>query len=84
MLQNAKEFYDRFIQEQLDAPEVHHDLGLAHLRLAKIQQALGDFAAAEAFTWHPMGRRAVPRLARGRAVHLAWQDATRTGDVENC
>jgi serine/threonine protein kinase/tetratricopeptide (TPR) repeat protein len=47
MLQNAKDFYDRFIQEQLDAPEVRHDLGLAHLRLAKIQQALGDYAAAQ-------------------------------------
>src|SRR5262249_16664691 len=47
MLQNANEFYDRFIREHLDAPEVRHDLGLAHLRLAKIQQALGDYAAAQ-------------------------------------
>jgi serine/threonine protein kinase len=47
LLQNAKEFYERFIREQLDAPEVRQDLGRAHVRLAKIQQALGDFAAAE-------------------------------------
>src|SRR5262249_11999668 len=35
MLQNARDFYDRFIREHLDAPEVRHDLGLAYLRLAK-------------------------------------------------
>jgi serine/threonine protein kinase/tetratricopeptide (TPR) repeat protein len=46
LLQNAKEFYERFIREQLDAPEVRRDLGLAHVRLAKIQRALGDHAAA--------------------------------------
>src|SRR5262249_56396913 len=40
LLQNAKEFYERFIGERLDAPEVRHDLGLAHVRLAKIHQAL--------------------------------------------
>jgi tetratricopeptide (TPR) repeat protein len=48
MLQNAKEFYERFIRERLDAPEVRHDLGLAHIRLAKIDRALGDYAAAQA------------------------------------
>jgi serine/threonine protein kinase/tetratricopeptide (TPR) repeat protein len=47
LLQNAKEFYERFIREQLDAPEVRHDLGLAHVRLAKIHQTLGDYAAAQ-------------------------------------
>jgi serine/threonine protein kinase/tetratricopeptide (TPR) repeat protein len=46
MLQNAKEFYERFIDEQLDTPDVRHDLGLAHLRLAKIHDVLGDFAEA--------------------------------------
>jgi tetratricopeptide (TPR) repeat protein len=47
LLQNAKEFYDRFIRERLDAPEVRQDLGSAHVRLAKIHQALGDFAGAK-------------------------------------
>jgi serine/threonine protein kinase/tetratricopeptide (TPR) repeat protein len=72
LLQNAKEFYERFTREQLDflpakrvlhfskkesnegftreqldAAELRDDLGLAHLRLARIHQALGDFAAAQ-------------------------------------
>jgi serine/threonine protein kinase/tetratricopeptide (TPR) repeat protein len=47
LLQNAKDFYERFIRERPDAPEVRHDLGLAHLRLAKIEEVLGDFAAAK-------------------------------------
>jgi serine/threonine protein kinase/tetratricopeptide (TPR) repeat protein len=47
LLQNAKEFYERFIRERLDAPEVRQELGLAHVRLAKIHQTLGDFAGAQ-------------------------------------
>lgn len=47
LLQNAKEFYERFIREQLGVPSVRHDLGLAHYRLAKIQEVLSDFAAAQ-------------------------------------
>jgi serine/threonine protein kinase/tetratricopeptide (TPR) repeat protein len=47
LLQNAKEFYERFIREQSDAPAARHDLGLAHVRLAKIQQVLGDYREAE-------------------------------------
>jgi serine/threonine protein kinase/tetratricopeptide (TPR) repeat protein len=47
LLEKAKDFYERFIREHLDAPEVRHDLGLAHLRLAKIHDALGDYAVAE-------------------------------------
>ncbi len=47
LLQNAQEFYERFIRERLDVPEVRQDLGLAHVRLAKIHQALGDLAAAQ-------------------------------------
>jgi cell division protein FtsL len=35
LLQNAQEFYERFIRERLDAPEVRQNLGLAHVRLAK-------------------------------------------------
>jgi serine/threonine protein kinase/tetratricopeptide (TPR) repeat protein len=47
LLQNAKEFYKRFIREQFDAPAVRYDLGLAYLRLAEIDRELGDYAAAE-------------------------------------
>jgi tetratricopeptide (TPR) repeat protein len=47
LLQNAKEFYERSIREQNDAPEAQHDLGVAHHRLANIQQVLGDYTGAE-------------------------------------
>jgi tetratricopeptide (TPR) repeat protein len=47
LLQDAKEFYERFINEQFDAPGVRYDLGLAHYRLGEIHRELGDFAAAE-------------------------------------
>jgi serine/threonine-protein kinase len=47
LLQNVKEFYERFIREQFDAPEVRHDLGVAHYRLAKIHEVVGDYAAAQ-------------------------------------
>jgi tetratricopeptide (TPR) repeat protein len=57
LLQNAKEFYERFIGEQLDAPEVRHDLGLAHLRLARIHRALGDYVAAR-----PLAEKAIEIL----------------------
>jgi tetratricopeptide (TPR) repeat protein len=47
LLQNAKEFYERFIREQFDAPAVRYDLGLAHHRLGEIYRELGDYPAAE-------------------------------------
>jgi serine/threonine protein kinase/tetratricopeptide (TPR) repeat protein len=47
LLQNAREFYERFIREQFDAPGVRYDLGLAHRRLAEIHHELSDYAAAE-------------------------------------
>ncbi len=47
LLQNAKEFYERFIHEQFDAPGVRYDMGLAHFRLGEIDRELGEFAAAE-------------------------------------
>jgi serine/threonine protein kinase len=46
LLQNAKEFYERFIRERFDAPAVRYDLGLAYLRLAEIHLELGDYPAA--------------------------------------
>jgi tetratricopeptide (TPR) repeat protein/tRNA A-37 threonylcarbamoyl transferase component Bud32 len=50
LLANAKEFYEHFIREQGDAPEVRHELVLAHLRLAKIDEVLGDYTAAQALS----------------------------------
>src|SRR5262249_27741368 len=47
LLMNAKEFYERFIREQFDAPGVRYDLGLAHYRLAEIHGELGNYGAAE-------------------------------------
>jgi serine/threonine protein kinase len=46
-LRSAREFYERFVGEQFDAPEVRYDLGLAHHRLAEIDRELGNFPAAE-------------------------------------
>ena len=47
LLQKAKEFYERFIREQFDAPVVRYDLGLAYHRLGEIHRELGDYSAAE-------------------------------------
>jgi tetratricopeptide (TPR) repeat protein len=47
LLQNAREFYGRFVLEHTDAADVRHDLGLAHQRLAEINRVLGDYPAAE-------------------------------------
>jgi tetratricopeptide (TPR) repeat protein len=47
LLQNAREFYGRFVLEHADDADVRHDLGLAHQRLAEINRVLGDYPAAE-------------------------------------
>jgi serine/threonine protein kinase/tetratricopeptide (TPR) repeat protein len=47
LLQNAREFYGRFVLERAGAADVRHDLGLAHQRLAEINRVLGDYPAAE-------------------------------------
>jgi serine/threonine protein kinase/tetratricopeptide (TPR) repeat protein len=46
LLQNAREFYERFIREQFDVPGVRYDLGRAHHRLAEIHRELSEYAAA--------------------------------------
>ena len=46
LLQDAREFYERFIRERFDAPSVRYDLGLAYHRLAEIHWELGDYVAA--------------------------------------
>jgi tetratricopeptide (TPR) repeat protein len=45
-LGNAREFYERFVRERFDTPEVRHDLGLAHRRLAELDRELGNYPAA--------------------------------------
>jgi len=47
LLHSTKGFYERFIDEHFDAPEVRNDLGLAYLRLAEIDRELGEYPAAE-------------------------------------
>jgi serine/threonine protein kinase/tetratricopeptide (TPR) repeat protein len=47
LLQSARSFYERFIQEEFDTPAVRYDLGLAYHRLTDINRELGDTAAAE-------------------------------------
>jgi tetratricopeptide (TPR) repeat protein/tRNA A-37 threonylcarbamoyl transferase component Bud32 len=64
LLANAKEFYERFIGEQLDAPEVRHELGLAHIRLARIHEVLGDYAAAQA-----LSNKAIEALGESARAH---------------
>jgi serine/threonine protein kinase len=46
LVQNAKEFYERFIREQFETPGVRHDLGRAYLRLAEIERELANYPAA--------------------------------------
>ena len=54
-------------------------------RLAPAAAAVPDFAAAEAFTWHPVGRRAVPvtRVSRVDMGLLKGIDRVRDLLVEN-
>jgi serine/threonine protein kinase/tetratricopeptide (TPR) repeat protein len=47
LLQNAKEFYERFIKEQPDLPSARYDVALSHLRLGDINQVLGDYGVAQ-------------------------------------
>jgi tetratricopeptide (TPR) repeat protein len=46
LLQTAREFHERFVREQFDAPGLRYDLGLAHRRLAEIDRELGEYGAA--------------------------------------
>jgi serine/threonine protein kinase/tetratricopeptide (TPR) repeat protein len=80
LLQNAKEFYERFIREQLDAPEVRRDLGLAHVRLAKIQRALGDHAAARALSEKAI--EILDELARAHGEVAEYQRDLAAGHFE--
>jgi tetratricopeptide (TPR) repeat protein len=46
-IQSVRDFYERFVRERFDTPEVRYDLGLAHHRLAEIDRELGHYPAAE-------------------------------------
>ncbi len=46
-LRSAREFYERFVREQFDAPEVRYDLGLGHHRLAEIDREMGNYPTAQ-------------------------------------
>jgi tetratricopeptide (TPR) repeat protein len=47
LLLQAKEFYEKFTQEQPNEPALQAELASAHIRLATIYATLGDLAAAE-------------------------------------
>jgi tetratricopeptide (TPR) repeat protein len=47
LLQQAREFYDRFLKERADDPSLRHDVALASYRLGNIERELGNFPAAE-------------------------------------
>jgi eukaryotic-like serine/threonine-protein kinase len=64
VLANAKDFYERFIEEQPDAVEIREDLGLAHIRLAKIHDVLGEYATAQA-----LSEKAIELLGELARVH---------------
>jgi tetratricopeptide (TPR) repeat protein len=80
LLQNAKEFYEEFIREQLDLPEVRQDLGLAHVRLAKIHEALGEFAAAQTLSEKAID--ILGELVRGHADVVDYQRDLAAGHFE--
>jgi serine/threonine protein kinase/tetratricopeptide (TPR) repeat protein len=95
LLQNAKDFYERFIRDHLDAPEVRHDLGLAQVRLAKIDEILGNYPAAQASSEkaieifgdlaraHPEASQYQPDLAAGYfALGTVYFDTGRSGKAE--
>jgi serine/threonine protein kinase/tetratricopeptide (TPR) repeat protein len=71
MLRNAKEFYERFVRERLDAAEVRRDLGMAHCRLSKIDRVLGDYAAARASSENAV--EILGKLARAHAEAAEYQ-----------
>jgi tetratricopeptide (TPR) repeat protein len=80
LLQNAKNFYERFVREQLDAPEARHQLGLAHYRLAKIQQVLGDYAMAQALSEKAI--EILGELARTHPEAVEYQRDLAAGQFE--
>jgi eukaryotic-like serine/threonine-protein kinase len=49
LLGQAKDFYERFANDEAGEPGVQLERGNAYLRLARIHQRLGDHSAAEAF-----------------------------------
>jgi serine/threonine protein kinase/tetratricopeptide (TPR) repeat protein len=69
-LGNARECYERFVRERFDTPEVRHDLGLAHLRLAEIDRELANYpAAAESAAKAIASLGALANAPTGRTEH---------------
>jgi serine/threonine protein kinase len=64
LLQNAKDFYERFIREQPDLPSARYDVALSHLRLGDINNVLGDFGVAQT-----MYEAVIPILAELTHAH---------------
>jgi len=71
--------------DQMPGPALMARIADALERLAPSAPAVPDFAAAEAFTWHPVGRRAAPvtRVSRVGMGLLKGIDRVRDLLVEN-
>src|SRR6185295_16398080 len=76
---------DRAMGGAMDGPALMARIADALERLAPAASSEPDFAAAEAFTWHPAGRRvvAVPRVSRVGMGLLKGIDRVRDLLVEN-
>ncbi|MGE3775759.1 MAG: protein kinase, partial [Pirellulaceae bacterium] len=62
LLQTSKEFYEQFITQRRQDPELRRELGQAYLRLADIHQALGE--PAEAVSLYELARNVREELLR--------------------
>jgi serine/threonine protein kinase len=82
LLQNAKEFYERFTKEQPDTPSARHDLGQAHRRLAEILVTMGDYAAALAVSYK--GLEILGDLARAHPAEVSYRQELVRCYVELC
>src|SRR5215831_10290062 len=73
------------MEQSMDGPALMARIADALERLAPASAAEPDFAAAEAFTWHPAGRRAVavPRVSRVGMGLLKGIDRVRDMLVDN-
>src|SRR5262245_50286969 len=73
------------MEQSMDGPALMARIAEALERLAPAASSEPDFAAAEAFTWHPAGRRvvAVPRVSRVGMGLLKGIDRVRDLLVDN-
>ncbi len=66
LLDRAKAFYDKFLEERKDDPKLKTDTGRAHARLGDIEEMLGQYGDAE-----PSYKEAITLLEQPAAVGAA-------------